>query len=98
MRAKYIGHTETSLHRRMIGHLEKKTTGINKHTSDKHPHTPPKYVMRILKGCRTNLERTTFEGILMEIAEKNSPGVLMNYKAEGGCGKLVRYASQVTRI
>ena len=97
-RAKYIGHTGTSLHRRMLGHMEKKATGINKHTAEGHPQAPPKYTMKAVRTSRTNLERTTSEGILMEKAEKESPGILMNSKSEGGRGKLVRYAPRVTRI
>ena len=97
-RAKYLGHTGTSMHRRMLGHKEKKSTGINKHTRDRHPDNPPRYLMRPVRGSRTNLERTTAEGILMEEEEKDTPGILMNSKSEGGRGKLVRYVPQVTRI
>ena len=57
-----------------------------------------KYSMKAIRSSRTNLERTTSEGILIEQAEKESPGILMNSKSEGGRGKLVRYAPRVTRI
>ena len=89
-----MGHIGTSLHKRMLGHRYDKDAGINKHTRDQHPQNPPKYFMRPLKATRTNLQRTTAEGILM----KETPGLLMNSKLEGGRGKLVRYVLQVTRI
>ena len=97
-RAKYVGHTGTSLHKQMLGHRYYKDAGINKHIRDQHPGNPPQYVMRPLKSSRTNLQRTTAEGILMEKVIKESPGLLMNSKSEGGRGKLVRYVPQVTWI
>ena len=97
-RAKYVGQTGTSMHKRMLGHFDKKNTGIINHIQDCHSENPPEYKMRPIRFSRTNLERTCAEGILMEQVEKETPGILMNSKAEGGRGKLLRYIPSVQRI
>ena len=79
-RHQYIGQTGTSLHRRMLGHLAKGDTVINKHKEEYHLQRNQEntFNMKILKVHQLLMERLVSEGILIANRDKSSPGTMMN--------------------
>ena len=57
----------------------------------------PDFSMEVVKGARSNLKRLVREGTLIQGAEKQDPGSLMNSKGEWGRSKLVRFTATVDR-
>ena len=91
-RYNYIGMTSTSVHCRMLGHLEgqKARSGSNplhRHDTEVHNGEPQTYSTRIIRKERTLLPLSLTEALFIE---KQSPGTSLNGRDEGGRGSIVR--------
>ena len=53
--------------------------------------------MKPLKQARTILQRLVLEGNMIQAADRDHPGTLMNEKAEWGRGKMVRFQTIIQR-
>ena len=91
-RYNYIGMTSTSVHCRMLGHLEgqrarSNSNPLHRHDKEVHQSEPQTYTTRIIRKERTLLPLSLTEALYIE---KQSPGTSLNSKDEGGRGSIVR--------
>ena len=98
LRYNYIGMTSTSVHARMLGHLDgqkakSSSNPLHRHDMEVHSGDPQVYSTRIIRKERTLLPLSLTEALYIE---KQSPGTSLNGREEGGRGSIVRL--QATRV
>ena len=91
-RCNYIGMTRTSVHYRMMGHLQGQKARSRKnplwrHDLEKHQGHPQQYTTRVLQKERNLLPLCISEGLYIE---RQMRGTTLNDKNEYGRGSLIR--------
>ena len=91
-RCNYIGMTRTSVHYRMMGHLQGQKARSRKnplwrHDLGKHQGHPQQYTTRVLQKERNLLPLCISEGLYIE---RQMRGTNLNDKNEYGRGSLIR--------
>ena len=84
----------------MLGHLRKKDSVIKKHQEEYHEGEKDlkDIEMKVVKVTKSILDRLVSEGQMIEKAEKEGPGTLMNGKGEYSKSKMVRFEVSSQRI
>ena len=87
-----VGSTMTSLHNRMLSHLEgrkykRKSSPLYRHDCDTHNEEPQTYIAHIIGKDRTVFPLRLLEGLYIEA---QPPGTSLNERNENGRGSLVR--------
>ena len=91
-RIHYVGSTMTSIHNRMLSHLEerkykRKSSPLYRHNCDTHNKEPQTYVAHIIGKDKSVFPLRLLEGLYIEA---QPPGTSLNERNENGRGSLVR--------
>ena len=92
-RYQYVEQIGTSAHRRMLSHLEKKGSVLQKHQEEYNHRDQDTHElkMKVLRSYRGIMEGQVSESNIIAARDKSQPNTLMNSKSEYQKTKLVRF-------